>query len=157
MNGLLAPVSNEQVNLINAPSLAQQRGLRITEQKQSESPEYSSLLTVTLNTTGGDMTLTGTSLRNEPHLVKINEYWLDIAPSAPYLLFVDNADQPGSIGAVGTLAGKHNINISFMEVGRLSLRGRAMMVVGLDDPMPPEVLAEITALSNIHDARVVEL
>ena len=157
LNGLLAPVSNEQVNLINAPSLAQQRGLRITEQKQSESPEYSSLLTVTLNTTGGDMTLTGTSLRNEPHLVKINEYWLDIAPSAPYLLFVDNADQPGSIGAVGTLAGKHNINISFMEVGRLSLRGRAMMVVGLDDPMPPEVLAEINALSNIHDARVVEL
>ena len=157
LSGLLTPVSSEQVNLINAPSLAQQRGLRITEQKHSEAPEYASLITVSLKTSLAEMTLAGTSLRDEPHLVKINEYWLDVAPSVPYLLFVDNRDQPGSIGAVGTLAGKHNINISFMEVGRLSPRGMAMMVLGLDDPVPPSVMEEIRALSHIQDARLVKL
>ena len=78
-------------------------------------------------------------------------------PSTPYLLFVDNQDQPGSIGAVGMVAGKHNINISFMEVGRLSFRGRAMMVLGLDDSVPQKVLDEIIALPQIHDARLVKM
>ncbi len=155
--GVLAPVTSEQVNLINAPVLAQERGLRVTEHKYSEAPEYTSLITVTLNTDGGDFTLAGTSLRNEPHIVKFNDYWLDIVPNTPYLLFVDNRDQPGSIGAVGTIAGRHNINISFMEVGRLSLRGQAMMVIGLDDPVPNHVLDEIRALSHIDSARLATL
>lgn len=157
LEGLLSPVSSEQVNLINAPLLAQQRGLSITEQKNTDAPEYASLITGTLETTGDSITLAGTALRNEPHIVKVNGYWLDVVPTVPYLLFIDNPDQPGSIGAVGTLAGRHNINISFMEVGRLSPRGRAMMVIGLDDPVPPEVLAEINALPQIHDARLVKL
>jgi D-3-phosphoglycerate dehydrogenase len=89
--------------------------------------------------------------------VKINEYWLDVAPSVPYLLFVDNRDQPGSIGAVGTLAGKHNINISYMKVGRLSPRGHAMMVLGLDDPVPPAVMREIQDLPHVNSAQLVEL
>ncbi len=157
LEGLLSPVSSEQVNLINAPLLAQQRGLSITEQKNTDVPEYASLITGTLETTGDSITLAGTALRDEPHIVKVNGYWLDVVPTVPYLLFIDNPDQPGSIGAVGTLAGRHNINISFMEVGRLSPRGRAMMVIGLDDPVPPEVLAEINALPQIHDARLVKL
>ena len=155
--GVLTPVTSEQVNLINAPVLAQQRGLRVTEHKYSEAPEYTSLLTVTLTTSSGEFTLAGTSLRNGPHIVKVNDYWVDLAPTSPYMLFVDNRDQPGSIGAVGTIAGRHNINISFMEVGRLSLRGQAMMVLGLDDPAPAHVMEEIRALPHISDARLVEL
>ena len=96
-------------------------------------------------------------MRNDAHIVKVNDYWMDITPSTPYLLFVDNQDQPGTIGAVGTIAGRHNINISFMEVGRLTLRGMAMMVLGLDDPVPPAVLEEIKALPQIINARLVKL
>ena len=73
------------------------------------------------------------------------------------MLFVDNQDQPGSIGAVGMIAGRHNINISFMEVGRLALRGRAMMVIGLDDPVPSAVMEEIQALGHIHNVRLAHL
>jgi D-3-phosphoglycerate dehydrogenase len=73
------------------------------------------------------------------------------------MLFVDNQDQPGSIGAVGMIAGAHNINISFMEVGRLALRGRAMMVIGLDDPVPPEVIEEIQNLGGIFNVRLAHL
>ena len=155
--GFLGPVSSEHVNLINAPSLAQQRGLNVTEQRNPAAQEYASLLTATLETTEGGITLAGTSMRGEAHIVKVNEYWVDITPSVPYLLFVENDDQPGSIGAVATVTGRHNINISFMEVGRLSVRGMAMMVLGLDDPVPSPVLEEIKALPQIRSARLVRL
>ncbi len=155
--GLLGPVSTGQVNLINSPLLAQARGLNVTEQQNVVAHEYSSLVSATLETTEGGITLAGTSMRGEAHIVKVNDYWLDMVPSVPYLLFVENIDQPGSIGAVGTVTGKHNINISFMEVGRLSLRGRAMMVLGLDDAVPPGVLEEIQALPQIPTARLVTL
>ena len=155
--GLLSPVSGEAVNMINAPVLAQQRGLQITEQTSADSREYASLISATLHTTGDDITIAGTSLRDEPHLVRVNDYWMDVAPSTPYLLFVDNQDQPGTIGAVGTVAGRLNINISFMEVGRIALRGQAMMVLGVDDPISPEALAEIKALPQIDNARVVAM
>ena len=155
--GLLSPVSGEVVNIINAPVLAQQRGLQITEQTSSDGREYASLISATLHTTGDDITIAGTSLRDEPHLVRVNDYWMDVAPSTPYLLFVDNQDQPGTIGAVGTVAGRRNINISFMEVGRIAPRGQAMMVLGVDDPISAEALAEIMALPQIDNARVVAM
>ena len=61
------------------------------------------------------------------------------------------------IGAVGTITGKHDTNISFMEVGRLQIRGRATMVVGLDNPMPDDVLEEIRAVPHVNSARLVQL
>ena len=155
--GLLGPVTEEQVNLINAPFLAQRRGLSLTEQNSQVASEYASMITATLETTGGPITVAGTSMRDEAHVVKVNDYWMDITPSTPYLLFVDNQDQPGVIGAVGTLAGRHNINVSSMEVGRLNPRGMAMMVIGLDDPVPPSVMEEIKALPQINNARLVTL
>jgi len=155
--GLLAPVSTVNVNLINAPVLARQRGWSVTEQSNRVSREYASLISATLQTANGSLTLAATSMRNETHIVKFNDYWMDIVPNTPYLLFVDNRDQPGSIGAVGTIAGRHNINISFMGVGRIRLRGQAMMVIGLDDPVPPQVMEEIRALSHIESARLATL
>ena len=155
--GLLGPVSTVNVNLINAPVLARDRGWSVTEQSNRVSREYASLISATLQTANGSLTLAATSMRNETHIVKFNDYWMDIVPNTPYLLFVDNLDQPGSIGAVGTIAGRHNINISFMGVGRIRLRGQAMMVIGLDDPVPPHVMEEITALSHISSARLATL
>ena len=157
LQGLLAPTTSDRVNVINAPGLAQQRGLKLGERKSGPSPEYGSLLTATLETTEGRMTLGGTSMRNEVHIVRVNDEWLDLVPSTPYLLFVEQQDRPGSIGAVGTVTGNHDINISFMVVGRQSPRGRAMMIIGLDDPVPPPVLEEIRSLSQIERARMVRM
>lgn len=155
--GLLGPVSTVNVNLINAPVLARERGWNVTEQSNRTSREYASLISATLQTSNGSLSLSATSMRNETHIVKFNDYWMDIVPNTPYLLFVDNRDQPGSIGAVGTIAGRHNINISFMGVGRIQLRGQAMMVIGLDDPVPAHVMEEIRALSHISTARLATL
>ena len=121
--GLLGPVSTVNVNLINAPVLARERGWSVTDQSNRVSREYASLISATLQTSNGSLTLAATSMRNETHIVKFNDYWMDIVPNTPYLLFVDNRDQPGSIGAVGTIAGRHNINISFMGVGTHSAPG----------------------------------
>ena len=155
--GLLGPVSTVNVNLINAPVLARDRGWSVSEQSNRASREYASLISATLQTANGSLTIAATSMRNETHIVKFNDYWMDIVPNTPYLLFVDNRDQPGSIGAVGTIAGHHNINISFMGVGRIRLRGQAMMVIGLDDPIPAHVMDEIRALSHIESARLATL
>lgn len=155
--GLLQPVSAERVNLVNAHLLAEQRGLRVEEDRGPAPEEYAALLTVELAGTGGTLALAATWMRGRPHIVRIRDYWLDLVPEAPYLLFIEHLDRPGMIGAVGTLTGRHNINIAFMEVGRLEPRGRAMMVLGLDDPMPEPVLAEVRRLPDVYSARVVRV
>ena len=131
--------------------------MKVMEQKTISAQAHGSLITVSLNTTTDGITLGGTSMRGEVHIVQVNDYWLDVVPSVPYMLFVEQRDQPGSIGAVGTIAGKYDINISFMQVGRMSAREGAMMVLGLDDPIPPQVLDEIRALHQIDTARLVKL
>ena len=75
-------------------------------------------------------------MRGEPHIVLVDGYWVDVVPSDPIFSFSDHLDRPGVIGAVGTLLGNADINISFMQVGRSKPRGRAMMVLGLDEPIP---------------------
>ena len=157
LSGFLTPVSNERINVINAPNIAHQRGLTVSEQKRPATQEYGSLITVTVNTTTGSTSLAGTSMRNETHIVRVNDHWLDVVPSAPFLLFIEHQDQPGSIGAVGNITGQNDINISFMEVGRLSPRGRATMIVGLDDPVPIKVLEELRALRHIDVARLIRM
>jgi D-3-phosphoglycerate dehydrogenase len=81
---------------------------------------------------------------------------VDIPPGEGWLLLCENQDQPGMIGAVGTFLGKHDINISFMRVGRMGVRGQALMAVGLDDPISPEQLRELAATPNILSARVTK-
>ena len=128
------------------------------EEKQEDGEEhYGSLVTVILHTSQGPTAITGAVMRGEPHIVKVDDYWIDFVPTAPYLLFTHHQDRPGLIGAVGTVTGRHDINISFMEVGRLGARGQATMVVGLDDPIPESVIAEILAISFIGTAKLVAL
>ena len=155
--GLLGAVTEERINLVNATLIARQRGLQITEQKSTRSEQYNNLITMELRTSAGATVLAGTLMRDEVHLVRVNDYWLDMVPSTPYLLFIEHLDRPGMIGAVGTLTGTHDINISFMEVGRLQVRGPATMILGLDDPVPDAVLTEVLAIPHVHGARVVKL
>ena len=155
--GILGPISEERVNLVNANLIASQRELRITEQKGPATEQYGSLVTVEMETSSGKTAVSGAYIRGETHIVKVDGYWIDIVATGGYMMFTDHQDQPGMIGAVGTITGKHDINIGFMEVGRLEPRGRATMILGLDDPMPELVLNEIRALSNVYQVKVVQL
>ena len=155
--GLLGQVTEQRLNLVNAGVIADQRGLRIDEERDPTPGEYTSLITLELNTTEGTTTVGGSLLRQDTHIVRVNDSWLDMVPSVPYLLFVEHQDRPGLIGALGTITGSHDINIGFMEVGRQAPRGKAVMVVGLDDPMPEEVLEEIRAVLHIDSAKLVNM
>ncbi|MBI2873224.1 MAG: phosphoglycerate dehydrogenase [Chloroflexi bacterium] len=155
--GLLGPATAERVNLVNARLVARQRGLNVLEQKGGQTDQYSNLVSVEARSGAHVTRVAGTVMRDEVHLVRVNDYWLDMVPTVPYLLFIEHVDRPGMIGAVGTITGRQDINIAFMEVGRLQARGGAMMVVGLDDPMPEPVLAEVRAIPQVRLARLVRL
>jgi len=106
---------------------------------------------------GGRMrAVAGTLTNGEPRIVRLDEYWLDVAPS-PWMIVAPHTDQPGMIGRVGTILGAADINISTMHLGRSAPRSDAVMVLALDDPVPAPVAAAIRAIDSITDLRVVEL
>ena len=155
--GLLQPGTEERVNLVNAALLAEERGLQATEKKDPVPQQFTNQITVRLATTGGEVIVAGTHLRGRTHVIRVGEHLMDAAVDSPYLLIIENIDRPGTIGTVGNVAGRHDINISFMEVGRVEARGRATMVVGLDDPMPEEVLDELKQNPAITSVRLVRM
>ena len=155
--GLLQPGTEDRVNLVNAALLAEERGLRIKEEKDPVPQQFVNEITVRLATTGGEVVVGGTHFRGRTHVTRVGEHLVDAAVDSPYLLIIENLDRPGGIGTVGEVAGKHDINISFMEVGRAEARGHATMMVGLDDPMPHGVLEELRQNPNITSVRLIQM
>jgi len=129
-------LTDERVNMVNADIIANRRGLRITEEKDTTCENYASMVTVEANTTSGNTLVAGASLRGKTHLIQINDSWFEIAPSGSYMLFTEHRDCPGMIGAVGTIIGNADINISQMQASRgVERGGKAMMVLCLDEPL----------------------
>jgi D-3-phosphoglycerate dehydrogenase len=158
IRGLLRPISEENVSVVNANLVAERRGLRIVERKDPEEAEGSAnLVTVRVRTAAGDTTVSGTVGHGEAHIVEVNGLRVDLTPAGGYLLFCDNQDRPGMIGAVGMKMRDFDINISAMKVGRQQARGRALMVLELDEEPTPEQINEIEAIPDIFTARLVRL
>ncbi len=155
VGGLLAPVIEERVNVVNVDMIVSQRGMDIGIRKEEPSETYRNLLTVELTTSAGTTIVSGTNIMGRSHIVRINEFWLDITPGDGYMLLIENQDRPGVIGAVGTVAGKNDVNISFMEVGRLGKRGNAIMALGIDEPLPLKALDVIAKLDGVLRVRMV--
>ncbi len=156
IKGLLGPVSEENVTIVNAKLVAEHRGLRITE-RTGPAEDYANLLSVCVTTDQGQTTVAGTAFHDGTHIEQVNDFWVDIPPGDGYLLFCENVDRPGMVGAVGEFLGQHDINISFMRLGREKVRGRALMVLGLDDELSPELLKELESVPDIHSARVAKV
>lgn len=155
--GLLQGTSEERVTPVNAGLLARDRGISLSERKQPDAGRYAALLELRVTTAdGATHTFGGTAVQDEPHIVQVDGYWLDLVPS-PSMVFTFHHDRPGLIGHVGTLLGANDINISSMHVGRQSPRGRAMMVLTVDEPVPASLLEQITAEINIDQAFSVQL
>ncbi len=157
LGGLLETVSEERVNLVNANLVATKRGINVVEEKVANCENYASLITLTATTTDGSTTVAATVMRGEPQMVRVNDYWIDIVPTGGYFLFSDHLDRPGTIGAVGNITGKANININSMHVGRLKPKGQALMILSIDEPLPEKVLEQIRAVPNINTAKLVRL
>lgn len=157
IRGLLSPVSEENVTLINAGLIAEQRGMRIRESKGQHESIYKDLISVYLKTSTGDISVSATLSQDGPHIVEINGFWVDVSPEAGFLLLCENVDQPGMIGRIGSFLGEKSINISFMRVGRQKQGTRALMVLGLDGEIDAQTQAEIEAIPDIYSVRTAKI
>ncbi|MBI3329459.1 MAG: phosphoglycerate dehydrogenase [Nitrospinae bacterium] len=157
LKGLLQKSLSERVNLVNAPHLARERGVKVSETTSSEVEDYTSLISVELKTDKGKAQVAGTLFgKNEPRIVRVDEYRIEAVPSG-YMLVFSNQDTPGVIGRIGTILGSNQINIAGMQLGRVAPHGMAVAVVNVDSTIPQPVLDQIRALPNILDAKLVEL
>ncbi len=159
LKGLLEPILDEPVNLVNAVVVAEARGVRVVESRSREPEDYMSLVTSRVSADGEERTIAGTLFgRSEARIVRMDKYRLEFAPSG-YMLVARHLDRPGMIGNVGSILGRHNINIAGMHVGRRDPGpgGPAVMVLALDDPIPADVMEELLQVEGMTTAQLVEL
>jgi len=157
IGGLLEGISEERINVVNANIVAQRRGLRVTEHKDTACENYASLITVSVATSAGVTIAAGTVMRGELHIVRVNDYWINIVAKGGYFLFSDHRDRPGLIGAVGNVTGNADINVSSMQLSRLKPRGQALMVLELDEPLNEEQIRQVLAIPDIYTAKLVKI
>ena len=157
IGGLLEGVSEGRVNLVNAGLVAARRGLTVVEEKESTCENHSSLVTVAIEDKQGAITVAAAVMRGEAHIVRINDYWVDIVPTGGHFLFSDHLDRPGMIGAVGRITGDADINISAMYLGRLKPRGQALIILAMDESLPEKQRQQILALPGVQTAKLVKL
>jgi D-3-phosphoglycerate dehydrogenase len=155
--GLLETHLDQHVNIVNAPLLAAERGIEIVEQTSSQYGDFSTLLRVDLVTDKKTYTAAGTLFGNQYlRLVQLGPYHLDAFMDGVMLLFT-HRDVPGLIGFIGTIFGKHQVNIAQMTVGRQLPGGEAIAVLNLDNQPPEEALKEVRAHPQISSVSVVKL
>jgi D-3-phosphoglycerate dehydrogenase len=158
LKGLLMPILGDKVNYINAPVLAAERGMQVTQAKGLRTSDYSNLVScqVTLED-GENIIMSGTMLdHKEPHIVQINQYRMNFVPEG-HLIILGSHDQPGVIGKVGTLMATNNVNIASWHTGRAERGGHTLTVLALDHALPENVLEELRQLDFIRHAHPVEI
>jgi D-3-phosphoglycerate dehydrogenase len=157
VKGLLSPILKETVNFVNAVSLAKERGIKIKESKSSKEAEFVNLIQLEIKTDKETKVISGTlSSNKQPRIVKVDGYYVELLPLGE-MIFIQNWDKPGIIGNLGTLLGKHNINIAAMTFGREKPGGRAISVLNVDSPVSTEILDKIKKIENILSAKVIKL
>ncbi len=153
--GLFGRTSADPVNLVNAPLIARQRGVKLEWSARPESDPYPDTIHTTAIAGHTEQRLTGTVFgRNDLRITHIDGLFVDIKPEG-VLLFTEHQDRPGIIGRVGTLLGASQVNIAGMHVGREQVGGRAIMISQLDEPISPDLLSAIQSLEGVDSAKVV--
>ena len=157
LKGLLSQALRERVNYVNASVEAKERGIRVIETRDASVKDYAGSLHLSAKGSLGEHSVTGALLGDgEIRITSIDEFPINVPPS-PHMLFTLHRDMPGIIGKIGSLLGSFNVNIASMQVGRKIVRGDAVMVLNLDDPLPDGILTEIIKVSGIRDAYTVTL
>ncbi|KAF8762790.1 hypothetical protein HU200_009100 [Digitaria exilis] len=161
--GLIEPISSVFVNLVNADFTAKQRGVRITEERilldgspetpidyiQVQIANVESKFPSAISETG-EITVEGRVKDGVPHLTKVGAFQVDVSLEGS-LILCRQVDQPGMIGAVGSVLGEENVNVSFMSVGRLAPRKHAVMAIGVDEEPSKSTLTKIGEIPAIEE------
>jgi D-3-phosphoglycerate dehydrogenase len=165
LNGLLAGHTEEEVNLVNAPALADERGIQVSERREVSARDYADLMRVTVIAGGERVRVVGTTLghQHRPHLLEAWGQRFNIQIDDPHLALFRYSDVPGMVGRVGSCLGEHGINISAAAVGRQPPGedgGRsdlAVMAVTTDVRVPDEVVSQIAASEGFVSGRSIAL
>lgn len=157
LKGLLSPALRERVNFVNASLEAKERGIRVTETRDATVEDYTGSLNLVAKGSHGQQSVTGALLgKEEMRIIAINDFPINVSPTH-YMLLTLHRDMPGIIGRIGSLLGNFNVNIASMQVGRRMVRGDAVMVINIDDPLPATLIEEIGHIQGVKDAFVVNL
>jgi D-3-phosphoglycerate dehydrogenase len=157
LKGFLEMAGGKEVNQVNVRSLATSLGLEIQEIKSSEATDFNEWLHVAVFS-GEERISAGGSVFGAkcfPRIVRLSGHPVEIVPEG-VLLLMNNKDRPGIVGYLGTLLGKHHVNIANMSLGRDKAGGRALTILNLDSVPPPQLLEEIQKDPDISNVRVVK-
>jgi D-3-phosphoglycerate dehydrogenase / 2-oxoglutarate reductase len=156
--GVLSPVVDEPVSFVNAPQLAEMRGLELRETKSSSSRDYVNLVSLRGKVGDRPVHVAGTlaGQRGEPRIVGIDDHSIEVPPSN-HMVVVRNEDVPGMIGTVGTILGGAGLNIEDMRVGKSPTGEAALMVLTTSTTVPADVVEHLRAERGIVDAKAIEL
>ena len=157
LTGLLGGVTVQAVNLVNAHLIARDRGLVVEVRADAEAASgYTNLITVTTQAGAGRKVIAGTVFDGVPRIVRLRDLHIEFIPEG-HILVLAYEDRPGMVGRIGSILGRHNVNIASMHVGRRTRRGRAIVVLLLDDDVPTEVMEEVSKSVEADFARVIRL
>jgi D-3-phosphoglycerate dehydrogenase len=155
LKGVLTPVVDEPVSFVNAPQLAELRGITVRETKSSDARDYVNLIVVR-GDQGTEVAATLFGKQQAPRIVAIDGHSVDLPP-AQHMLVVHNDDSPGVIGRVGTALGDAGVNISNMDVGTKANGEAALMVIATGNAVPADLVARVAALDGVQSARAIDL
>ena len=156
LKGLLDSIAKDAINFVNAPVIAKEMGITVTEKEIPDAQEYLNLITVEVVTTQMTSTVSGTIFgKNQARVVRINSFRLEMIPKG-HLALIHNVDVPGSIGEIGTLLGNYNINIGRMQVGQEEEGDRNIIFLATDTPIPESVLEELRDLRTVKSVTPLE-
>ena len=156
LKGCLGGVVHEPVSFVNAPVIARERGISVTETKSTVSSDYVNLVTLRASTEAGEVSVGGTLVgkRDGERIVRVDDFDIDLAPAA-HMTFFLYEDRPGVIGRVGTVLGEAGVNVGAAVVARKAQGGAALMTLTTDGPVPPEVQERIVAEIGADRARSI--
>ena len=158
LKGVLAPVVDEPVSFVNAPQLAEARGLTVRETKVASVRDYVNLVELRGVCAGRPTHVAGTLYGKQavPRIVGIDDHIVDVPPSS-HMLVVRNADVPGMIGKVGTILGDAGVNVDDMDVGKTAEGQAALMAISTTTPVAGDVVDALRGQDGVVDARAIEL
>jgi D-3-phosphoglycerate dehydrogenase len=148
LNGVLKPLLQD-VNMVSAPVIARQRGIMVEEVRRDQEGAYETYMRVTLKTERGERSVAGTVFSDHrPRLIQIERMNLE-AELTPHMLYTENADKPGYIGAIGTVLGAAGVNIATFTLGREAAGGKAIALLGVDEEITGAVLEKVRGLPHV--------
>jgi len=155
LEGLLRPLM-DQVNMVNAPVVAKQRNIDVSEVVHDRKGDYFTLIRLTVNTEARRRTIAGTLFANSaPRLVNLMGMEIE-AELGGHMLFVANDDRPGFIGGLGTILGDAGVNIGTFNLGRDRETGTAITLISTDQEVPEEVLRKVAELPHVRQVKALE-